>query len=66
MLYDKIGTDESIITTVYRYAIIAKIFGVKIDDDIQLLPEKTINDIRVEDYNPGIDKLAVLASGIIA
>lgn len=60
MLYDKIGTDESIITTVYRYAIIAKIFGVKIDDDIQLLPEKTINDIRVEDYNPGIDKLAVL------
>lgn len=59
-IYDRIGTDESIITTVYRYAVIAKIFGISINEDIQLLPEKTINDIRVEDYNPGIDKLAVL------
>lgn len=60
-LYERIGNDESILTNLYRYMIAAKVFGIKDDGiEVKTLPESTINDIRLDDYNHGLNGLVML------
>lgn len=60
-IYNEIGNDETILTNLYRFAVIAKIFGIEPNlDDVKVLKEKTRNEIRVDDFNDSINRLAML------
>lgn len=60
-LYEKIGNDESILTALYRYMIAAKVFGIKDDGiEVKTLPENIINDIRLDEFNHGLNGLVML------
>ena len=40
-IYNEIGNDETILTNLYRFAVIAKIFGIEPNlDDVKVLKEK--------------------------
>ncbi|MGN0587760.1 MAG: hypothetical protein ACI4JF_10775 [Oscillospiraceae bacterium] len=60
--YEQIGNDETIMTNLYRYAVIARIFGISPDEnmDIKVLSEKSRREMRVDDFNEGINRLAML------
>lgn len=60
--YEQIGNDETIMTNLYRYAVIARIFGISPDEnmDIKELSDKSRREMRVDDFNEGINRLAML------
>lgn len=66
--YEKIGTDESILTKLYRFSVITKVFGIEPDEEIEIkkLSERAVDELRIDDYCDGMDSLAMLfGAGII-
>lgn len=61
-IYEGIGTDESVLSKLFRYAVIVRVFGTVLDSDTEVcrLSEKSVKDIRIDDYCDGTDGLAVL------
>ncbi|MBQ8787104.1 MAG: hypothetical protein IJZ61_05675 [Oscillospiraceae bacterium] len=60
-IYTQIGNDVTVITNLTRYAIIAKIFGIELKlDDVKVLTDKMRTDIRIDEFNEGINRLVVL------
>ena len=61
-IYEGIGADESVLSKLFRYAVIVKVFGTVLDNDTEVcrLSEKAVKDIRIDDYCEGTDGLAVL------
>ena len=61
-IYKDIGNDDTIYTTLRRYALIAKIFGFAEDkiENLKVLPKETSDEIRMDPHNEVINKLALL------
>lgn len=61
-IYKDIGNDDTIYTTLRRYALIAKIFGFAEDkiENLNVLPKETSDEIRMDLHNEVINKLALL------
>lgn len=60
--YEKIGNDETILTKLYRFSIITRVFDIAPDGEIEVkkLSEKSVAELRFDDYCDGMDSLAML------